>query len=53
MADWVGEGVYTQVFGRSRQLLLNKFFVLRSHSMRKGCVVEEEEKERMVKTAVH
>ena len=36
MADGVWKGVYPQVFGRSKQLSLNKFFYLSSPSMRKG-----------------
>ena len=43
MADGVLKGVYPQVFGRSRQLLQNKFFYLRSRSIRKGCDGEEVE----------
>ena len=43
------------VFGRSRQLLPNKFFDPRSLSMKKGCdgEVEVEKKKRMVKILVH
>ena len=44
MADGVWEGVYPQIFGRSRQLLQNKFY-----DPRKGCdgeVVEEVEVEK-------
>ena len=33
--DW--KGVYLQVFGRSKQLSLNKFFDPSTPSMRKGC----------------
>ena len=36
MANGVWEGVYLQVFGRSKQLLLNKFFDPSTPSMRKG-----------------
>ena len=36
MADGVLKVVYPQVFGHSRQLLLNKFFDLSTPSMRKG-----------------
>ena len=37
MAEGVWKGVYPQVFGRSRQLSLNKFFDPSTPSMRKGC----------------
>ena len=43
LADRVGKGVYLQVFGSSRQVLVNKFFDQRSCSVRKGCEGEEEE----------
>ena len=36
MAKGVWKGVYPQVFGRSRQLSLNKFFDPSTPSMRKG-----------------
>ena len=36
MADGVWKDVYPNVFGRSHQLLLNKFFELSTPSMRKG-----------------
>ena len=36
MADGVWKGVYPYVFGRSRQLSLNKFFDPSTPSMRKG-----------------
>ena len=36
MADGVRKGVYTSVFGHSKQLSLNKFFDLSTPSMRKG-----------------
>ena len=36
MADGVWKGVQSQVIGRSRQLLLNKFFDPSTPSMRKG-----------------
>ena len=36
MANGVLKGVYSQVLGCSRQLLLNKFFVPSAPSMRKG-----------------
>ena len=36
MADGVWKGVYPKVFGRSRQLSLNKFFDPSTPSMRKG-----------------
>ena len=36
MADRVWKGVYPQVFGRSKQLSLNKFFDPSTPSMRKG-----------------
>ena len=36
MAEGVWKGVYPQVFGRSRQLSLNKFFDPSTPSMRKG-----------------
>ena len=37
MADGVWKGVYPLVFGRSKQLSLNKFFDPSTPSMRKGC----------------
>ena len=37
MADGVWKGVNPEVFGRSKQLSLNKFFDLSTPSMRKGC----------------
>ena len=37
MADGVLKGVYPWVFGRSKQLSLNKFFDPSTPSMRKGC----------------
>ena len=37
MADGVWKGVYPKVFGRSKQLSLNKFFDPSTPSMRKGC----------------
>ena len=36
MADGIWKGVYPQVFGRSKQLSLNKFFDLSTPAMRKG-----------------
>ena len=36
MADGVRKGVYSLVFGRSRQLSLNKFFNQSTPTMRKG-----------------
>ena len=36
MAEGVWKGAYPQVFGRSKQLLLNKFFDPSTPSMRKG-----------------
>ena len=36
IADGVWKGVYSEVFGRSKQLLLNKFFDPSPPSMRKG-----------------
>ena len=36
MAEGVWKGVYPKVFGRSKQLLLNKFFDPSTPSMRKG-----------------
>ena len=36
MADGVWKGVYPLVFGRSKQLSLNKFFDPSTPSMRKG-----------------
>ena len=36
MAEGVWKGVYPQVFGRSKQLSLNKFFDPSTPSMRKG-----------------
>ena len=41
MVDGVWKGA-SDVFMCSRQLLLNKFFDLRSHFIRKGCDKEEE-----------
>ena len=35
MADGVWKGIYPKVFGRSKQLLLNKFFDPSTPSMRK------------------
>ena len=56
-SDGVWKGMYPQVFGRSRQLLLNKFFDPSTPSMRKGCdgeeEVEEEERKRIGEIAVH
>ena len=43
MADGVWKGVYPQVFGRSHQLSLNKFFDPSGPSMRK---VDDKEKEK-------
>ena len=37
MAEGVWKGVYPWVFGRSKQLSLNKFFDPSTPSMRKGC----------------
>merc|ERR1711942_354707 len=37
MAEGVWKGVYPYVFGRSKQLSLNKFFDPSTPSMRKGC----------------
>ena len=37
MADGVWKGVYLKVFGRSKQLSLNKFCDPSTPSMRKGC----------------
>ena len=37
MAEGVWKGVYPWVFGRSKQLSLNKFFDPTTPSMRKGC----------------
>ena len=37
MEDGVWKGVYPCVFGRSKQLSLNKFFDPSTPSMRKGC----------------
>ena len=36
MADGVWKGVYPRVFGRSKQLLLNKLFDPSNPSMKKG-----------------
>ena len=44
MVDGVRKSVNPQVFGRSKQLLLNKFLDLSTPSIRKGC--DEEEKKR-------
>ena len=44
MADGVWKGVYPQVFGRSKQLSLNKFFDLSTPFMRKGRDGEKMEK---------
>ena len=41
MAEGVWKGVYLQVFGRSKQLSLNKFFDPSTPSMRKGRNGEE------------
>ena len=46
MADGVWKGVYPQVFGRSRQLLLNKFFDLSTPYMRKEDNGEKKSKEK-------
>ena len=46
MADGVWKGVYPQVLGRSRQLLLNKFFDPSAPSMRKVDDGEQKEKKR-------
>ena len=43
MADGVWKGVYPQIFGHSKQLLLNKFFDPSTPSMRK---VDDREKKR-------
>ena len=53
-----GKGVYHWAFGRSPQLLLNRFLDLRSRFIRKGCDREVEEVEKgwkkmIVKIAVH
>ena len=37
MANEVWKGVYHYFFGHSKQLSLNRFFDLRTPSMRKGC----------------
>ena len=44
MADGVWKGVQPKVFGRSRQLLLNKFFDPSTPSMRNIDVGEKEKK---------
>ena len=53
VAAGVLKGVYPYVFGRSKQLLLNKFFDLSTPSMRKGRDGEKnggkKEKKRMMK----
>ena len=36
MADGIWKGVYLEVFGRSRQLSLNRFFDPSTPSVRKG-----------------
>ena len=41
MADGVWKGVYSKVFGRSPQLLQNKFLDPSTPSLRKGCVGEK------------
>ena len=46
MAEEVWKGVYPQVFGRSKQLSLNKFFDPSTPSMRKGCNGEKNRKKR-------
>ena len=46
MADGVWKVVNPLVFGRSRQLLLNKFFDPSTPSMRKGRDGEKSEKEK-------
>ena len=42
MADGVWKGIYPQLFGRSEQLLLNKFFDPSTPFMRKGRNGEKE-----------
>ena len=44
MADGVWKSVYPQVFGRSKQLSLNKFFDPSTPSMRKGRDGEKKKK---------
>merc|ERR1711954_14089 len=46
MADGVWKGVYPKVFGRSKQLSLNKFFDQSTPSMRKGRDGEKREKKK-------
>ena len=50
MGDGVWKGIYPLVFGRSKQLLLNKFFDPSPPSMRKGRDRENGEKNRKKKT---
>ena len=59
MAEGVWKGVYSQVFERSCQILLNKFFYSSTSSMRKACDgekkkrrKEKKKKKRIVKIAV-
>ena len=49
MADWVWKGVYPLIFGRSRQLSLNKFFNRSTPSMRKVDDGKKKEKKRKKK----
>ena len=44
MAEGVWKGDYPKVFGRSRQLSLNKFFDPSTPSLRKGCDGGEKKK---------
>ena len=44
MADGVWKSIYPQVFGRSKQLLINKFFDPSTPSMRKGRNGEEKKR---------
>ena len=49
MTDGVWKCVHPQVFGRSRQLLQNKFFDPSTPSMRKGDDGEEKKREKKKK----
>ena len=55
MTDGVWKVVYPEVFGRSRQLSLNKFFDPSTPSMRKGRDGEKPElkRKKIAKIAVH
>ena len=50
MAEGVWKGVYPKVFGRSKQLSLNKFFDQSTPSMKKGRDREKKTGEKKEKT---